>query len=110
MHAKALRKPTISLRLPEELLKEVDDLVSRSGMKSRTEFVQRAVEAYVEDMKDTKVVMLKPWTEKRAKAAVMELLRGRSSARVSEIVESLGMDPELAFKTVEALAREGKIE
>ncbi len=110
MHAKSLRKPTISLRLPEELLKEMDDLVSRSGMRSRTDFVQKAVEAYVEDLKDTKVVVLRPWTEKRARAAVMKFLRERSSAHLSDIVEALGMDPDLAFKTVETLAQEGKIE
>ncbi len=110
MHNKVLRKPTISLRLPPELLREVDGLVTRSGMRSRTDFVQKAVEAYVEDMRDTKVVVLRPWTEKKARAAVMKFLQGKSSARVSEIVEALRMEPDLAFKTVETLAKEGKIE
>jgi len=92
------------------LLREVDGLVARSGMRSRTDFVQKAVEAYVEDMRDTKVVVLKPWTEKKARAAVMKFLQGRSSAHVSDIVAALGMEPDLAFRTVESLAKEGKIE
>jgi metal-responsive CopG/Arc/MetJ family transcriptional regulator len=100
----------VSLRLPPQLLRDVDDLVARSGMRSRTDFVQKAVQAYVEEMKDTKVVVLRPWTEKRAKTAVMKFLRGRSSARVSDIVEALGMESGLAFSTIEALAEEGRIE
>jgi len=110
MQVKTMRKPTISLRLPPDLLREVDDLVSRSGMRSRTDFVQKAVEAYAEDLRNTKVVVLRPWTEAKARTAVMKFLRGRSSARVSEIVEALGMEPDLAFRTVESLAKEGKIE
>ena len=104
------RKPTITLRLPPKLLEELDDLVTRSGMRSRTDFIERAVEAYVEEMKDSKVVVLKPWTDKKARAAVMKFLRGRSSARLSEIVEGLGMEPDLALRAVEALAGEGKID
>lgn len=110
MHAKVIRKPTISLRLPPRLLDDVDDLVVRSGMRSRTDFIEKAVEAYVEEMKDSKVIVLKPWTDKRARAAVMNFLRGRSSARLSEIIEGLGMDPDLAFRTIEALAGEERIE
>src|SRR4030067_348549 len=91
MQNKVSRKPTISLRLPSELLREGDALVARPGMRSRTDLVQKAVEAYVKDMKDTKVVVLKPWTEKKARAAVMKFLQGRSSARFSAIVEVLGM-------------------
>jgi len=110
MDAKVIRKPTISLRLPPKLLEELDDIVARSGMRSRTDFIEKAVEAYVEEMMEAKVVMLRPWTDKKARAAVMKFLRGRSSARLSEIVEGLGMEPDLALRTVEALEGEGKIE
>jgi len=61
-------------------------------------------------MRNTRVVVPRPWTEAKAKTAVTKFLRGRSSARVSEIVEALGMEPGLAFRTVESLAKEGKIE
>jgi len=110
MQTKSLRKPTISLRLPPHLLREVDDLVSRTKMHSRTDLVQRAVEAYIQDLKDTKVIVLRQWTDKNAKAAVMKLLKERTSANLSEIVEALGMDPDLALRTVENLAKEGRIE
>ena len=91
-------------------MRDVDELVARAGMRSRTDLIERAVEAYVEELKDAKVVILKPWTEARAKAAVLRFLRGRPAAYVFEIVEALGMDPELAWRVVDALAGEGKIE
>ena len=72
MQNRRARKPTISLRVPPKLLAEVDDLVGRTRMKSRTEFLERAIEAYVQDLRDSKVVIMKSWTEPKARAAVVK--------------------------------------
>ncbi len=110
MQNKAARKPTISLRLTPRLIREIDDLVKRTGVRSRTDFIERAVEAYAQEFRTAKVVVLRPWTESAAKSAVLKFLRSRPSAYVSEIVEALRMDPEMAWRVVDALAEEGKVE
>ena len=107
MQRRIERKPTISLRLSAKLLEEVDALVAQTRMKSRTEFLERAIEGYLHDIRESKVIVVRPWTEAKAKAAVVKYLRGNRTAYVSEIAEALGMDFELAFRVVGRLMKEG---
>lgn len=109
MQGRTVRKPTISLRLPPALLEQVDALAAKAGARSRTDFIERAVEAYVEEVRESKVIVARPWTEAKARAAILRFLRGRPSAYVSDIMEALGMEPEFAFRMVDALATEGRI-
>ena len=109
MQPKTARKPTISLRLPERLLGEIDGLVQRTRMRSRTEFVERAVEAYVDELREARVVVVKEWTEGKARAAMLRFLKGKKAMYVTDIAESLGMDLDLAFRVASSLAKEGKV-
>lgn len=110
MQNRTVRKPTISLRLAPQLLKEIDDIVGRTGMRSRTQFIEQAVEAYAEEVRTAKVIVLRSWTEAAAKSAVLKFLRSRPSAYVSEIVEALRMEPAMAWRVLDALAEEGRVE
>jgi len=78
-------------------------------MRSRTEFVERAVETYVDEIREARVVVVKEWTEAKAHAAVFRFLKGRPATYVTDIAEALGMELDLAFRVVGALAKEGKI-
>ena len=110
MQNRTVRKPTISLRLPPKLLSEVDDLVGRAHMKSRTEFLERAIEAYVQDLRESKVVVVRNWTEAKARGAIVKYLRRKPSAFVSEICEALGIDFEIGFRVVRRLMEEGLVD
>ena len=109
MHSSVDRKPTISMRLPRALLEEIDDLVRRTRMRSRTEFVERAVETYVDELREARIVVVREWTEEKARAAVLRFLKGRPATYVTDIAEALGMELDLAFRVVGALGKEGKI-
>jgi hypothetical protein len=61
------------------------------------------------EVRESKVIVARPWTEAKARAAILRFLRGRPSAYVSDIMEALGMEPEFAFRMVDALAKEGRI-
>ncbi len=103
------RKPTISLRLPRPLLEEIDELVRRTRMRSRTEFVERAVETFVDELREARIVVVKEWTEAKARAAILRYLKGRRATYVTDVAEALGMDLDLAFHVVGSLAKEGKV-
>ncbi len=103
------RKPTISLRLPTELLHQVDELVRRTGMRSRTEFVERALVEYVEELKEAKVLWVKRYTLEEARGAILGYLEDHPGTNVSDLAEALAMDIELAFQVVHALAEEGEV-
>ncbi len=109
MQSEEGRKPTISLRLPRRLLEDIDELVRRTRMRSRTEFVERAVETYADELREARIVVVKPWTEAKARAAILRYLKGRRATHVTDIAEALGMDLDLAFRVVGSLAGEGKV-
>lgn len=78
-------------------------------MRSRTELIERAVEAYVEELKEAKVVRVRPYTEAEARAAILRYLQDRPGTYVSDLAEALAMDVELAFRVVASLAEEGQV-
>ncbi len=109
MQSSAARKPTISLRLPRPLLDDIDELVRRTRMRSRTEFLERAVETYLDELRESRIVVVKSWTEARARAAILRYLKGRRATYVTDVAEALGMDLDLAFRVVGSLVKEGKV-
>lgn len=78
-------------------------------MRSRTEFLERAVEAYVDELREAHVVVVKEWKVMEARRAVLRYLKGRKATYVTDIAEALGMDLDLAFHVARSLAKEGKI-
>ena len=110
MQGKPASKQTTSLRLSGKQLEDIDRLVRRTGMRSRTEFVERAIDRYLDELTESKVLMLKEWTEPKARAAVLKYLKGRQKAYVSDIIEALGMEPDLAFRVVDTLLEEGAVD
>ncbi len=78
-------------------------------MRSRTEFLERAVENYVDELRESRIVVVKPWSDAKARGAILRYLRGRPSAYVTDVAEALGMDLDLAFRVVGTLVRGGKV-
>lgn len=109
IHSSMKRKPTISLRLPRPLLEEIDELVRRTRIRSRTEFVEPAVETYVDELREARIVVVREWTETKARTAILRYLKGRRATYVTDIAEALGMELDLAFRVVGSLAKEGKV-
>src|SRR5438093_13540792 len=106
MHSSVDRKPTISMRLPRALLEEIDDLVRRTRMRSRTEFVERAVETYMDELREARIVVVREWTEAKASAAVLRFLKGRPDTYVTDIEEAFGMELVLVFRVGGASGRD----
>src|SRR2546428_13367090 len=100
MQSKEKSKPTISLRLPRRILEEIDGLVKRTRMRSRTEFIERAVETYVEELREARIVVAKPWTDKGARVAILRYLKVRSATYGTDVAEALGRDVERALRVV----------
>ncbi len=63
----------------------------------------------MEDLREAKVIVVRPWTMAKGRAAVLKYLKGRPATLVSDIAEVLGMDLDLAFRVVDSLAREGRV-
>src|SRR3989449_8887737 len=92
MQNRKMRKPTISLRLPPKLLGEVEDLAGRAHMKSRTELLERAIEAYVQELRDSKAVAVRTWIEPKGRAASVKYWRRKPAAFVAETCRDVRID------------------
>ena len=103
------RKPTISLRLPTALLERIDELVRRTGMRSRTELVERALVEYVDQLEEAKVIRVRRYNQEEARESILEYLEDHPGTYVSDLAEALAMDIELAFRVVHVLAEEGEV-
>ncbi len=109
MQSRIVRRQTISLRIPPDDLSEIDALVRRMKLRSRTEFIERALDAYVQELREAKVIVVRPWTPAKARTAILRYLDRKPSAYVSEIAEALGLDFEMAFQVVGSLMEEGDV-
>lgn len=102
-------REVLSLRLPEKKISEIDKLVSRFRFHSRTEFIEEALRQYINELKETRVVTVRPFTLEQAKKAMFDYLNKKPGAYVSDVAFDLGIDIELAFKAAEELSGESKI-
>lgn len=59
-------------------------------MRSRTEFIERGLETYVDELRESRIVVVRPWTEAKARAAILRYLKGRRATYVTDIAEALG--------------------
>lgn len=109
MMQKQIVNPVVSLRLPEEKITEIDRLVSRFAFKTRTDFFEKAIDSFVNELQTTKVVNLREFTKEEAKQEIMNYLKIKPGTYVSDMADELGMDVELAFSVVKELMEKKKV-
>ncbi len=107
--AKVVKRATVPVSLPIGIVKRIERLRSRLGYRSRNDVIREAIKRFIEDMEETKVVLMKEVTIEQAKKEIVDYLKRHGSAYVSEIAEGLSIDIELAFKAVGELEKEGVI-
>ena len=56
-----------------------------------------------------RVVVIREWTEAKARSSILRFLKGKKAMYVTDIAESPGMDLDLAFRVASSLAKEGKV-
>lgn len=71
--------------------------------------IERAVEAYLDEVKEGKVVQIRTYTEAEAREAILRYLEDHPGTYVSDLAEALALDVELAFRIVASLAEEGTV-
>lgn len=105
--AKTVKRATIPVSLPKDVVGKIERLRARLGYRSRNDVIREAIKRFIEDMEEKKVIYVREMTLEQAKKEIVEHLKGHRSAYVSEIAEDLGIDVELAFRAVEELEKEG---
>lgn len=107
--AKVFKRATIPVSLPMGIVEEIEELRARLGYRSRNAVIREAINRFIEEMKETKVVYVRDIELEQAKREILEHLKRHGSAYVSEISEDLGIEIGLAFRAVEELEKEGVV-
>lgn len=107
--AKVVKRATVPVSLPMVVVEKLEKLRVRLGYRSRNEVIREAIKRFIEDIEETKVVYVREISLEQAKKDIVEHLRHRGSAYVSEVAEDLGIAIELAFKAVKELEKEGVV-
>ncbi len=106
---KTVRGRVIPVRLDEEEVERIDRFVERAGTDSRSGFIRDAVEYYLGNVAEMKVIELKDATLAQAKKEVIEYIRTRKEAETFEIANDLRLDLSLTAKALKELWEEGRI-
>jgi len=107
--AKVVKRATVPVSLPMDVVKKIEELRARLGYRSRNDVIREAIRRFIEEMEEAKVLYVKDVTLEQAKREIVKYLKRHGSTYVSEMAESLGIDIELAFKAVGELEKEGVV-
>ncbi len=104
--AKVIKKATIPVSLPVSVVDKIEELRAKLGYRSRNDVIREAINRFIEEIEKSKVLYVRDLTLEQAKKEIIEYLKHREAAYVSEIAENLGINIELAFKAVKELEEE----
>jgi len=102
------RSIAIPIRIPKRLAKNLDKIVLSLGYKSRNQVIREALEQYVNNVMQAKVIEVKDHTVDEAAKKIDEFLSNNPGTHyVSEIAEALGLELNVAFKATKKIMDEG---
>jgi len=104
--AKVVKRANVPVSLPVSVVEKIEKLRATLGYRSRNDVIREAIRRFIEEMEEAKVLYVKDMTLEKAKMEIIKYLKHHSSAYVSEMAESLGIDIELAFEAVSDLKKE----
>lgn len=104
-----MKRATIPVSMPVEVVKRMDAARARLGYRSRNEIIRESIKRFLEEIEEAKVIRVRDLSLRQAEEEILAYLKQHNSAYVSELAEALGLDIDLAFKAVAELERKGVV-
>lgn len=104
-----LRGRVIPTRFSEDELRKIDSLLGKIGLRSRSEFIREAVQYYLNNVAETRVIELRDVSNDQAKREILEYIRKKKEAETFDIANDLRLDLNLTMKALRELWEEGRI-
>jgi len=102
---------SVPVRIPRKLAKDLDKVAMSLGYNSRNQVIRDALEQYVKEVMNAKIIEVKDFSVDEAIKKMDEFLsKNPGSHYVSEIAEALGLELKVAFKAAQKLMDEGIVE
>ena len=107
---KTMREKVIPIRFSEEELGKIDRLLGKTGARSRSEFVREAVQHYLNNVAEMKVIELRDVSKDQAKKEILEYILKMDEAETFDIANDLRLDLNLTIESLKELWEEGRIQ
>ncbi|MGQ9515510.1 MAG: ribbon-helix-helix domain-containing protein [Thermoproteota archaeon] len=106
---KPVKSKVILIRFGEDELQKIDSLLGKTGLRSRSEFIREAVQHYLENVAEMRVIELRDVSKDQAKKEILEYIKKRKEAETFDIANDLRLDLNLTMKALKELWEEGRI-
>lgn len=99
----------IPVRFEHEQVQAIDEVMSKIGARSRSEFVREAVRHYLDTVKEMKIIRVRSLSKEQAKREIVDYLRDKKEAETFDIANDLRLELELTMQALRELWEEGSI-
>lgn len=104
------KETIVPIRFPNQQLQKIDDAAKRVGAKSRSDFIRKATEKYVEEVGGLKVIEIREnVTVKEASDEILAYLKEHKEAETFDIANDLRLDLVFTVKVLKKLWEEEKV-
>ncbi|MBI4258079.1 MAG: ribbon-helix-helix protein, CopG family [Thaumarchaeota archaeon] len=106
----AVKQWIVPVRFDEEELDAIDENMGKISARSRSEFIRTAVEHYLNNLREMKVIKIRNVSNNRAKKEILAYLRDREEAETFDIANDLKLDLNLTVQALKELWEEGTVQ
>lgn len=106
---KVLREKMIPVRFDDDQVQAIDEVMSKIGAKSRSEFVREAVRHYLDTVKEMKIIRVRSLSKEQAKREIVDYLRDKKEAETFDIANDPRLELEVTVQALKELWEEGSI-
>lgn len=105
-----MKRATIPVSLPVEVIKKLDDARAKLGYRSRNEVIRESIGRFIEEVEGMKIIKLRDIPRQKAKREIWDYLQKKEVTYASDIAEELRLDYGLVVDIIRELWEEEKVE
>jgi len=107
---KSVKGKVVPIRFGDDELQKIDGLLAKTGARSRSEFIRDAVQHYLDNVAEMKVIKLKDASKNQAKKEILTYITKRKEAETFDIANDLRLDLNLTMQALKELWEERRIQ
>lgn len=105
-----MKRATIPVSLPVEVVKKLDEARAKLGYRSRNEVIRESIDRFIEEVRGMKIIKLREMPRQEAKREIWDYLQKKEVVYTSDIADDLRLDYGLVVDIIRELWEEKKIE
>ena len=101
---------SIPTRFSVKQIAEMDRLIKKLGLRSRSELIRDAVDHYLTEKGSLRIIELRDISLDEAKEEIIQYIKGKGETDAFDIANDLRLDLDLTTRALKELWEEGEVE